>query len=323
MRQETRERVLRVIAELGYRPSSVARSLISKRTHTAGLLISDVGNPFYSEVIHGVEDVAHTQGYDIFLCNTSYDLARGTKSIQSLIDKRVDGVLFMSSSMSAEWVHELAERQVPSVVLDWEIAGVEQVAGTITLDFEMGIRAAVAHLLELGHRRLAHVSGPADLWTANVRRDAFFDALCAKNVDPAQVRVIEGNLRITGGRQALAALLSEPCPPTAIFAANDLMALGVVWEARSRGLRVPEDLSVVGLDDIELAAQITPPLTTVALPRYEIGNLAMQMLLELLQSSGEPDATIPRPHQQVATRLLIRHSTAPPPTTDLRTLRSG
>jgi LacI family transcriptional regulator len=309
VRSDTLERVAHTIAEMGYRPNAVARSLVSKRTHTAGLLISDVGNPFYSEVIRGVEDIALAHGYDVFLCNTSYDLARGMTFVRSLADKQVDGVLIMSSSMSDELVLELAKHQVPVVVLDWQLSAVEGIVGAIAVDFTKGISAAAAHLVDLGHRRLAHVSGPLHLRTSGLRRDPFLAALAERGIDPAQVIVVEGNLRIDGGRRALAELLAIPNRPTAVFAANDLMAIGIAWAARDHGLRVPEDLSVIGLDDIQLAAELTPPLTTVALPRYELGSLAMGMLLDLLEGSHVPQAE-PICQSQVETHLVVRQSTA-------------
>ena len=311
VREDTIARVRATIEKLGYRPNAVARSLVSKRTRSAGLLISDVGNPFYSEVIHGVEDVALAHGYDVFLCNTNYDLARGMTFVRSLADKQVDGVLIMTSSMSDELVLELAQRQVPVVVLDWQLTATQGVVGVITVDFGPGITAAANHLIDLGHRRLAHVSGPRHLRTSQLRQEAFLGAVAARGIDPATVTLIEGNLRIDGGRQALDVLLAQAQRPTAVFAANDLMAIGLVWAARARGLHVPEDLSVIGLDDIQLAAEITPPLTTVALPRYELGGLAMRMLLDLLDRAPES-----RPqmfcHSRVATRLVVRQSTAAP-----------
>lgn len=311
MRDETRERVLGTIAALNYRPSGVARSLVLKRTHTVGLLISDVGNPFYSDVIHGAEDVAIAHGYGLFLCNTNYDLQRGWAYIQSLADKQVDGVLIMSSSMSDEWLLELARHQIPTVVVDWNVRhAVTSAFHVITQDFETGIREAVDHLVGLGHRRLAHVSGPLDLETSRIRRDAFLNALAVNGIDPTQVQVVEGNLRTDGGRHALAQLLELPIRPTAVFAANDLTAIGIIWAVRDCGLRVPEDLSVVGLDNIQLAAEITPALTTVALQRYELGRMSMQMLLDLRSPKQ------PRPerssHSEMASHLVIRQSTAPP-----------
>ena len=308
--EDTRRRVLQAIEELDYRPSQVARSLASRRTYTAGLLISDVGNPFYHQVILGVEDVALQHNYSVFLFNASYDLERSRRYILSMIDRRVDGVLFMSSRLSRELIGELGKHQVPAVVLDWEVADLERVA-YIVLDFEAGIREAVEHLTGLGHERFAHVSGPLDLWTARTRRDLFLRALGERGIDASSVPVVEGNLRVESGRQALGELLRLPAPPTAIFTANDLMALGVLWEARQQGLHVPRDVSVVGLDDIELASQISPELTTVRLPRYEIGCRAMEMLLDLIQA-GDELAPGPAPRQVMQTHLVIRQSTAAP-----------
>jgi DNA-binding LacI/PurR family transcriptional regulator len=154
------------------------------------------------------------------------------------------------------------------------------------------------------------VSGPLNLPTSQLRRDIFLDALTARGIRPAHIHVQEGNLRINGGREALNQLLALPDRPTAIFAANDLTAIGIMWAARERGLRVPEDVSIVGLDDIQLARDIHPPLTTVAMPRHEIGRMSMQMLLDLLQVS-QPH---PQPVRQgrVDTHLVIRQSTARP-----------
>jgi LacI family transcriptional regulator len=309
MRDETRQRVEKVIGDLQYRPSSVARSLTSNRTYTVGLLISDVSNPFYPEVIHGVEDVALTHGYDVFLCNTNYDLSRGMHFVQSLIAKQVDGVMIMSSSMSDDWITELARYQIPTVVLDWHLRSIEGVAGSITVDFDRGISAAADHLVALGHEQFAHVSGPLGLHTSRLRRDAFLNGLARNGIDPVNVPVVEGNLRIDGGSRGLDHLLSLSQRPTAIFAANDLTALGIIWAARDRGLRVPEDLSVIGLDNIRLAAEIYPPLTTVALPQAEIGGMAMRMLLKLIQGNNRTWPTTIL-DARVETHLIIRGSTA-------------
>lgn len=311
MRDETRRRVEQAIAELGYRPSSVARSLVSKRTFTAGILVSDIANPFYPEVINGVEDVALGQNYNIFLCGTNYDLDRGMTFVRLLIDRQVDGVLIMSSTMSDEWVRELARHNVPVVVLDWQPRDITGTVGAIGVDFEPGIRAAIDHLVSLGHTRIAHISGPPHLQTSHLRQEAFLRATAAHNLDSQNMTIIEGDLRIDGGKRALAHLLRLPERPTAVFAANDLMAMGLVRAARANGLRVPHDLSVIGLDNIWLIKDMEPPLTTVALPRYEIGQLAMHMLLDLL---NEPQIGQPVYRRQVATHLVIRQSTVAPRT---------
>jgi LacI family transcriptional regulator len=309
MREGTRLRVEKAIVDLQYRPSSVARSLISNRTHTVGLLISDVGNPFYPEVIHGVENVALAHDYDVFLCNTNYDIERGMHFVRSLIARQVDGVMIMSSSMSDDWITELARYQIPTVVLDWRVRSSESAAGNITVDFDTGIGAAVDHLVALGHRSFAHVSGPLGLHTSRLRRDAFLRGLARHGVDADHVPVVEGNLSIDGGSRGLDQLLSLCQRTTAVFAANDLTALGIIWAARDRGLRVPEDLSVIGLDNIRLAAEIYPPLTTVALPQAEIGSMAMRILLNLLQEDRHPQTI---PDERVETHLIIRRSTARP-----------
>ena len=210
--------------------------------------------------------------------------------------------------MSDEWLTELARHQIPTVVLDWNVRQTGgHTLGVITQDFDTGIREAVDHLINLGHRRLAHVSGPLNLETARIRRDAFLNALAAHGIATQQVQIVEGNLRTDGGRNALAHLLELNERPTAVFAANDLTAIGIVWAARDRGLRVPEDLSVVGLDDVLLAAEITPPLTTIALHRYELGSLAMQMLLDLQSPKSEAKPM----RREMVSHLIVRQSTAP------------
>ena len=304
IRPETRRRVEEAIASLNYRPSAVARSLTSHRTFTVGMLVSDVANPFYGDVIHGVEDEAIAAGYNVLLANTNYNLHRGLALVRSLIDRRADGALIMSSSASEEWLEELARAEVPAVVLDWSGGGPDGVS-SIEVDFRPGIAAAAEHLVGLGHKRFAHVAGPLHLQTSRDRRDAFLDALAGHSIPPDRVLVATGPLTIEGGREAWALLREQPHAPTAVFCANDLMALGVLSAARGDGLRVPGDLSIVGLDDIWLAAQFDPPLTTVALPRYEIGGLAMRMLLELL--GGATPA-----RRVVNTTLVLRRSTGIP-----------
>lgn len=307
MRPDTRTRVEEAIEKLNYRPSSVARSLTSNRTNTAALLVSDVSNPFYGDVIHGVESVAFTRNYDIFLCNTNYDVTRGMNFVRSLVDKRVDGVLIMSSSVSDLWLEELRKNRVPVVISDWKPA-VEMVGvNAIDVDFKTGIQQAADHLIGLGHTRIAHVSGSLELRTARNRRDLFLQAVATHGISAESVLVVEGNLQIDGGRQAMKRILNQPVRPTAIFAANDLTAMGIMAEARTAGLRVPDDLSVVGVDDIWLADQIEPPLTTVALPRHEIGRTGMTMLFDLMALDSEDDTILPR--SQVHTALVIRKST--------------
>ncbi len=304
----TRQKVLQTILELNYRPSSIARSLVSQRTSTAGLLISDVGNPFYHEVILGVEEVALANGYSIFLCNTGYDLIRGMKYIHSLVDRLVDGIMFMSSNMNIEMINEVHANSIQSVVLDWGGTNVSEMAATITIDFNSGICEAVRHLIELGHKRIAFAGGPSSMWTAKVRKQAFLDAIKACQPIVEGILLPEGDLRIEGGYRAFEDLSCLTPRPKAVIAANDLTALGIMWAARNAGYNLPEDLSIIGLDDIDLASRVTPTLSTIALPRYEIGKLAMNNLLALIREPSKP-----KNNQIVATRLIVRESTTTAP----------
>lgn len=300
----TRQKVLQAIRELNYRPNSIARSLVSQRTGTAGLLISDVGNPFYHDVILGVEEVALTNGYSIFLCNTGYDLLRGMKYIHSLVDRLVDGVMFMSSNMNIDMIQEVHANSIQSVVLDWGGTNVSEMAATITINFKTGICEAVQHLVEFGHKRIAFAGGPTSMWTAKIRKQAFLKAIEECQPFVQGVILTDGNLRIEGGYQVFEELSQLDPRPTAVIAANDLTALGIMWASRNAGYDLPDDLSVIGLDDIDLASRVTPTLTTIALPRYEIGRLAMQNLLSLIR---EP--TQPKDDQVVDTHLIVREST--------------
>jgi LacI family transcriptional regulator len=311
MKDETRQRVMEAIETLNYRPSSVARSLVSKRTHTVGLLVSDVSNPFYPQVIHGVEDIAVEHQYEIYLCNTNYDLKRGKRFIDSLVDKQVDGVILMTSKMDEAWIETLYQNHIPAVVADWYSSTlVQPMAGTIHFDFDQGIQQAVSRIVALGHKRIGHVCGPLDLWTARVRRQAFLRALQRNGIHlPAELEVT-GNFQIDGGRRGLGQLLKSSTLPTVVFADNDLMALGVLWEARDRGIMVPETLSVVGLDNIALGAQVSPALTTVALPQYEIGSEAMLMLMSIIKEDSEEKINYDEIEMLIKSRLVERESLA-------------
>ena len=215
-------------------------------------------------------------------------------------------MLIVSSRMSDARLAELTHQQVPAVVVDWNIQAARQQLSAIQVDFRPGIRAAVQHLVEQGHRRFAHIGGPLTLPTSRARRDIFLQALLKSGFASKSVPVIEGDYHLEGGRDAALRLLDRARPPTAIFAANDLMAMGALIGARTLGWRVPADVSIIGLDDIALAAQTDPLLTTVAVPRYDIGVQVMQLLLGLLDHATTAPAIT-----RVETQLVIRQSTGP------------
>ena len=303
MRPGTAERVKQAVEALGFRPNALARSLSLGRSGTLALVVSDVVNPFYAEIIHGLEDAALQEHANIFLCNTNYDLARGLTLIRSLIDKQVDGVLLMASSMEAKWLEELQQNRVPTVVLDPVSERDQAGVATISVDFGAGIGEAVAALGRAGHEKLAIVTGPLGLKTARVRRDAFLRAVEKHGLDTERIVQLESNFRVNGGRKALEPL--RQAGVTAVFCCNDLLALGVLLEARKQGLEVPRDLSVIGLDDIEMAAESFPALSTVALPRYEIGRLAAELIFELMADDGAMSR-----RRDVTTHYVARESVA-------------
>ena len=280
MRPETAAKVKDAVAALEFRRNAVARSLSVRHSGTLALVVSDIVNPFYAKVMQGLEDAALARGANVFLGNTNYDLNRGLALIDSLIDKQVDGVLLMSSSMEPSWLERLRRSQVPTVVVDPVSHAGQPGVAAIRVDFAAGIGKAVASLYGAGHRKVAVVTGPLELKTARVRRDAVLGAVTTCGFEPDTVVQIEGDFRTGGGRRALEPILNGEV--TAVFCCNDLMGMGLLLEARKHNLDLPQDLSVIGLDDIEMAAETYPALSSVALPRYAIGELAAELIFELM-----------------------------------------
>lgn len=310
---DTKNAVLHAIEILNYAPSHIARSLTGQRTLTVGLLITDVSNPFYHGVILGVEEIALAHDYSVFLFNSSYGQKRSLQYIRSMVEHRIDGIILMSSRLTSEVLTEVNRHKIPTVIMDWHEFDTGS-AGVITLNFAPGIDQAVAHLVELGHTRFGHISGETDSWSARVRQEMFLKSLASRGIDPASVVILEGNSQIDGGKAALIRLVEDDRLPTAIFAVNDLTAFGILFEANRLGLSIPHDLSVIGLDNIALAAEVTPPLTTVALPSNEIGKRAMSMLLDLIEGAGENGAeALQKPHFTFDSELIVRASTSVPP----------
>ena len=303
--EATRAKVLRAIEGCNYYPNANARSLASGRSNTLGLLISDISNPFFPELVKSIETVAFEKGHDVILANTDYDDERTLNNVRRFIERKVAGVALMTSELDQGLIDELARCHVPVVFLDIGSAGV--CMSNIVVDYEAGIGEAITHLHWLGHRRIAYIGGPARLRSAAKRLEAFRDSMAHHLPDATPLEIYEGDFRLEGGRRAAREMLNASQLATAVVVANDMMALGVVQEFHERGLRVPEDISIVGFDDIAFAALSNPPLTTVCLPRVELGRKAVEALL----------ATVEHPDQQgveinVPTYLVLRDSTAPP-----------
>lgn len=302
--EETRARVLQAIQDLGYRPYSIARSLRTGQTRTIALIVSDIANPSFSTMASAAEDYAHQFGYNLTVYNTHDDVVRETATIRTATQRWIDGVLFVSAADQMTSLDAFRAAGIPAVAID-RIP--QHYSGpSVTLDNVKAGLLATNHLLDLGHTSVAHISGPLGLRLARERLAGFRQALEVRGLTPAACGG-EGDWTCASGYAAMQRLLECRPLPTAFFVANDRMAIGAIAALHQAGLRVPEDVSIVGLDDIEVAAYELPPLTTVRQPFAELATQAVQLLLKLL--AGE---------QPTQTQILIdpvlveRHSTAPP-----------
>jgi LacI family transcriptional regulator len=302
--EKSRKRVLEAMEELGYKPNALARSLRRRKTNTLGMIVPDSANPFFAEIARAIEDASFAKNYSVILCNSEGDLEKQQAYTNVLIENRVAGILFVAAGVSTELVNDLRQRRVPLVVIDREVPGVE--VDTVMTNHAEGGCLATRHLIELGHRRIACITGDSEVSPSAERVTGYRQALEERGLPFDESLVIKGNFQYESGYEATCQLLSLEPPPTAIFACNDLMAVGCISAARECGLRVPDNVSVVGFDDVRLASFTNPPLTTVAQSKVEIGALATKMLLERLQNLEAP------PHfKRLDTELRIRQSTAP------------
>lgn len=300
--QETRQRVLAAIEALGYRPYRVAQSLRTRATQTIALIVSDITNPFFATVASIAEDIAHAHGYSLVLYNTHYDAQREATYFQAVLDRWIDGLLFVGTFDQLNGLDRVQQAGVPVVALDRIPAGYE--GPSITLDNTRAGQLVAEHLLALGHTRLAHISGPPGLRLARERERSFVDTVRARGLEPAPSVAGDEHWSTASGFAAMTRLLADGTRPTAIFAANDQMAIGAIAAAFQSGLRVPDDLSVVGVDDIELASFHHPPLTTVAQPIQDLAREAVRLLLEGLQGAVSGSTQI-----VLKPTLIVRGST--------------
>lgn len=305
---ETAERVLEVVRRLGYRPNSIAQSLRTRSTLTIGMINRDAASEadFALQMMVGVERVTRSHGFHLLFGNAGSDPAQERETIASMLDKQVDGLIFVDSQVRARETPPLPSTSVPHVFLyEYVLDGS---APSVIPDDEGGGHAATRHLLSLGHRRVAYVNGDAGFEAARQRHSGYGRALREAGLDVDERLVIEaGTWREEGGFDAAHRLLDRPSPPTAIFFANDYLAIGALDAFRERSVRVPEDVSVLGFDDRSAARHTRPPLSTVRLPFAEMGEIAGQLLLRRIQGTDVAPGV-----QRVPCPIVERDSTAPP-----------
>jgi LacI family transcriptional regulator len=290
----TRERVVDAARELGYRPSGIARALKKRETRTLGLLVTDIGNPFYPQVVRAVEAAAHLRGYGIVLANGGDDPERELAHLGLLEERRVDGIIVASSRMSRRHADSLRGSSVPVVLVNATTGGG---LAAVTTAHRRGARMAAEHLIGLGHRHIGHISAPIEHAASGLRRQGVRDAA-------ADAVVVEGDGGVEGGALAVPLLLGRGV--TGIVAYNDLTAIGALRGLRRAGMRVPEDVSVVGFDDIEMAAWTDPPLTTIRQPTDALGQWAVDRLAGVL--AGDSVTGVER--AVLVPELVVRGSTA-------------
>lgn len=300
---QTAEKIRKIADEAGYRASAVARGLVTRRTRTIGLVVTTVADPFASEVVCGVEQTANDHGYSVFLADSNADPVREKKVVQSLAERRVDGIIVTSSRVGALYLPLLKEMMVPIVLVNDQHPGAFVHSVMIT-NFN-GMHAAAEHLIGLGHRRIAYL-GDQFGYQSDVERLAGYQAaLDAAGIEPMPELVVRGEGNAEAAMDAMEKLLTLEQPPTAVCCYNDMSALGAMRTIRAHGMRVPEDISVAGFDDLFFASYTQPPLTTVRQPMRRMGKLAMESLFTLMSGAESVEQIA------VDTELVVRESTGP------------
>lgn len=302
---DKRTRVLAAIAELNYVPSAVARSLKAKATATIGLIVPNNTNPYFAEIARGIEGHFRRNGYCVFLCNSDNDVETQREYLRVLHEKRIDGLIVASAGDDAKAAHALNHAGVPVVIVDRPIAGLR--ADLVQIDHEAGAAMATRHLLDLGHRRIGCIAGPSTTAVSVMRVAGFKQAMDEQGIEVLPGAIVAGDFSSPGG-YAAASSLFDTLAPTAIVAGNDLMGIGALRAAAERGIRVPEDCSIVGFDDVELSRYVYPALTTVGQAILRLGETAASALLDRINGS----VTGPMRKLTIEPRLLVRESSAAP-----------
>lgn len=309
VRAATRERVLAAATELNFRPNMLARALVTARTHTLGAIVHDISDPYFGEIVRGLEDASRVRGYQVFVCSSDRDAGRELEYVHSLLDRRVDALVFAGGGIEDRAYKATlrrlldAFRQRGGAVV--RLSPHSYAAPSVQPDNRGGAVEMTRHLLRLGHRTIAFIGGPMHLTTSTVRYAGHQAALEEASL-PIEPQLHEpGGFTVAGGATAMAALLDRRPDLTAVFAANDMMAFGALQELQARGIAVPADVSVAGFDDIYIAAHAHPPLTTVRVPMYEMGRLGAGLAFDLLDERAARSVRLP-------TTVVERSSVAHP-----------
>jgi DNA-binding LacI/PurR family transcriptional regulator len=302
------KRVWQAIEQLNYFPNTHARSLVSGRSRIFGIIVENITNPFFPELIQNFEEIAVAHGYEILVSSSNSDPAVLTTCVRRMIERKVEGVAMLTFGEEEPVLDQLAFHEIPLVLAEFRLE--DPKTSTILLDYATGIRAAIDHLVELGHSKIAFLAGPHNIHSAMTRENDFRTAMEAGGLPVQKKWVIECDHTLKGGVAGFDRLQALAAGPTAILCSNDMTAIGVLRAAYLKGLRVPQDLSVIGLDDIDFAEFTLPPLTTIRLSR---GDLARAAFEALRQQAEESSTSRIQREFLVSTSLVLRGSTAAPP----------
>lgn len=298
------QRVWEAVRQLNYFPNTQARTLVSGRSKMLGLIVSEITNPFFPELIQGFEEVAVEQGYEILIGSTNRDPERMQQCIRRMVERKADGIAIMTFGVEQPLLDQLANREMPLVFVDFapERPGIS----VLRIDYHHGIRQSVQHLAALGHRRIAFVTGPPDLHSSQSRLDAFRQSMDECGIPVEQGLIVESDHTMEGGIASAQRLIAERNLPTALICSNDMLAIGALRRFSREGLRVPADVSLIGFDDIHMAEMMIPPLTTVRMSRTELARAAVGALRAHAENGN------PQREYRIGTHLVVRESTGFP-----------
>jgi DNA-binding LacI/PurR family transcriptional regulator len=302
------KRVWQAVKQLNYFPNTHARTLVSGRSRLFGIIVENITNPFFPELIRSFEEIAVAHGYEILVSSSNSDPAVLTNCVRRMLERKVDGVAVMTFGEEEPILDQLVNRNVPIVLAEFKLE--DPKASTILLDYSTGIHAAVDHLAALGHKKIGFLAGPHKLHSAITRENDFRAALKAAGLTLQKDWIIECDHTLKGGLAGFGQLQALGKRPTAVVCSNDMTAIGVLRAAYMAGLRVPQDLSVIGLDDIDFAEFTLPPLTTICLSRADLARAAFEALRQQAEDPGGPNL---KREFLVSTSLVVRGSTSAPP----------
>jgi len=298
-------RVWRVVDELNYFPNTQARALVSGKSKLLGLIVSEITNPFFPELIQEFEQVAVERGYEILIASTNYERKKMEQCARRMLERKVDGVAVMTFGIEDFLFDRFAVDNIPVVFID--AAPSRPFSSALAIDYRAGIHEGVQHLAVLGHRKIGFISGPLRLRSAEARRAAFLHCLRSAGIKPNPAWIVEGGHTLDGGRDAMEKILAQSEWPTAIMSSNDVSAIGVQHALFEANLKVPEDFSLIGFDDIHLAEYTIPPLTTVRMSCKDLALKAVGCLLSHLHPGSKSETL-----SKIETRLIVRQTTGLP-----------